>query len=66
MEFTVYMIHALADKWGRPCGFVYNTLNDSGILDDYIVQFYDVLHTLGEQYLVDDVTGFVKDRGYQI
>ena len=66
MEFTVFMIHALADRWERPYRFVYKTLNDSGILDDYIVQFYDVLHTLGEQYLVDDITGFVKDRGYQI
>ena len=66
MEFAVFMIHALADEWGKPYGFVYKILNDSGILDDYIVQFYDVLHTLGEQYLVDDVTGFVKDRGYQI
>ena len=66
MEFAVFIIHALADSWGKPCSFVYKILNDSGVLDDYIVQFYDVLHTLGKQYLVDDITGFVKDRGYQI
>ena len=66
MEFAVFMIHALADEWGKPYGFVYKILNESGILDDYIVQFYDVLHTLGKQYLVEDITGFVKDRGYQI
>lgn len=66
MEFAIFMIHALADEWGKPCGDVYNTLNTSGVLDDYIVRFYDVLHTLGVKYLVDDVTGFVEDRGYQI
>lgn len=66
MEFTVFLIHVLADNWGRPYRYVYKTLNESGILDDYIVQFYDVLHTLGEAYLVDDITGFVKDRGYQV
>ena len=46
MEFAVFMIHALADEWGKPYGFVYKILNDSGILDDYIVQFYDVFYQL--------------------
>lgn len=66
MEFAVFMIHILADNWKRPYDYVYKILNESGILDDYIVKFYDVLHTLGEQYLIEDVTGFVQDRGYQI
>ena len=66
MKFTVFMIHALSKSWGRPYRFVYKILNDTGILDDYIVQHYGVLHTQGEQYLVEDVTGFVKDRGYQV
>ena len=66
MKFAVFMIHALANSWKKPYRFVYRTLAESGILDDYIVQHYGVLHTQGEQYLVEDVTGFVKDRGYQV
>ena len=63
LEFTVFLIHALADNWGSSYRYVYQVLNDSGVLDSYIVPFYDVLHTQGKQYLVEDITGFVKEKG---
>lgn len=66
LKFVIFVIHALADTWHRPSKYVYSVLNESGILDDYIIKFYDVLHTLGEKYLVEDITGFVKDRGYKV
>ena len=40
--------------------------NESGILDGYILPCYDVLHTQGRQYLVEDITEFVKEKGVQI
>ncbi len=66
LEFAVFLIHALADDWGKPYGYVYQVLDKSGILDDYIVPFYDVLHTQGKQYLVEDITDFVKEKGVQV
>ncbi len=66
LEFTIFLIHALADDWGRSYRSVYQVLNETGILDDYILPFYDVLHTQGKQYLVEDITGFVRDRGIQV
>ena len=66
LEFTVFLIHALADDWGRSCSRVYHVLNESGILDDYIVPFYDVLHTQGQQYLVEDITDFAREKGVPI
>ena len=66
LGFTVFLIHSLADDWGRSCSRVYQVLNESGILDDYIVPFYDVLHTQGQQYLVEDITSFAKERGVHI
>ena len=66
LESTIFMIHALADSWGKSYRQVYQILNDTGILDSYILPYYDVLHTQGEQYLVDDITGFVKDKGVKI
>lgn len=66
MEFVVFVIHILAEAWGKSCVQVYQLLNESGILDDYVINFYDVLHTLGKQYLIDDITGFVRDKGYMI
>ena len=66
LEFAVFLIHALADSWDRPYRRVYQVLNETGILDDYILPFYDVLHTQGKQYLVADITGFVRDKGVQV
>ena len=66
LEFTVFLIHALADDWKKPYRMVYQVLNESGILDDYIVPCYDVLHTQGKQYLVEDITEFVKEKGVAI
>ena len=66
MEFTVFLIHALAVEWKRPCWTVYQLLNETGILDSYIVPYYDVLHTQGEKYLVEDITEFVKEKGASI
>ena len=66
LEFVVFLIHALGDDWKRSYSHVYQILNDTGILDDYILPFYDVLHTQGKQYLIEDITGFVRDRGAQI
>ena len=63
LGFAVFLIHALAEAWRRPCAWVYQSLNDSGLLDDYILAFYDVLHTQGKEYLVEDITGFARDRG---
>ena len=38
---------------------MYEIVNKTGILDNYIIRCYDVLHTMGEQYLVNDITDFV-------
>lgn len=45
---------------------VYAILNRSRVLDDYLIAHYDVLHTLGKEYLVEDVTGCVRDWGGEI
>lgn len=66
LEFTVFLIHALADAWNRSCKYVYQILDSTGILDSYILPCYDVLHTQGRQYLVDDITDFVREKGVQI
>ena len=45
---------------------IYEILNNTGILDDYIIKCYDVLHTLGEEYLVEDITSFFTERGIKL
>jgi len=45
---------------------VYNILNRTHISDDYIFVCYDTLHTLGTEYLVEDITEFVKEKGVAV
>ena len=66
LKFIVFLLHILADAWNKMPSDVYAVLKDSGVLDGYIVPSYDVLHTLGSRYLVQDITGCVCDWGYGI
>ena len=66
LVFVVFMIHALSEAWHMSPQKVYSILNKSKVLDNYLILHYDVLHTLGKEYLVDDVTGCVKDWGFEI
>lgn len=66
LSFSIYMIYSLADKWQKPPSAVYKILNATGILDDYIIACYDTLHTQGKEYLVEDITEYVKEKGVSI
>ncbi|MDR3224951.1 MAG: DUF3791 domain-containing protein [Clostridiales Family XIII bacterium] len=41
-------------------------LLETDILDGYILKCYDTLHTLGAEYLVDDLTEFTRERGVAV
>ena len=66
LKFSIYIINQIAQALKKPTGVVYKFLTDSGVLDDYILGCYDSLHTLGREYLIDDVTGLLHDRGVSI
>ena len=63
IDFSMFLMYRLAESWGEPVFRVYRRLEAAGALRNYIIPFYDVLHTLGEEYLVDDVTEYVRERG---
>jgi len=66
LKFSVYIINQIAQAYKKPTGVIYRFLSESGILDEYIIGCYDSLHTLGREYLIDDVTGLLYDRGVSI
>ena len=66
LTFIVFLLHILSEAWHKQPSGVYAILKDSGVLDGYILPCYDVLHTLGARYLVNDITGCVRDWGYEI
>lgn len=66
MQFSVFLIHQLAQSWHKTPVEVFNTLSQTKILDDYIIKHYDVLHTQGEKALVEDITDFVREKGIAV
>ena len=64
LEFAVYCIENVAAALGKPSGDVYRALSgDGGILYQYIVPSYDVLHTFGKEYLMEDLTEYMREKG---
>jgi hypothetical protein len=62
--FAVFCIEALADELHMTGDKVYTILtDDSDILDTYIIPHYDVLHTQGRPWLMQDLTDLMKKKG---
>ena len=66
LKFSVFIINQISQVVKKPTAVVYKLLAQSGVLDDYIINCYDSLHTLGREYLVDDIIGLLQDRGVTI
>jgi hypothetical protein len=66
LDFAVFLIHRLAQQWHMSVPQTYMLVDSSGILDEYIIECYDTLHTLGSEYLVDDITEFARERGVAV
>lgn len=63
IDFVTYCIGNLSRRLGLTQRDVYERLNSSGILEGYIVACYDVLHTFGKEYLMQDLTDYMKEKG---
>ena len=65
-SFVIYMLHACADKWQKLPSEVYRMLQSTGCIESYLVPNYDILHTQGSGYLVDDIQKYLAVRGVSI
>lgn len=63
VDFVTYCIGNLSRRLGLNAQDVYHRLADSGILMGYIVPSYDVLHTFGKEYLMEDLTDYMREKG---
>lgn len=63
IDFVTYCIGNLSHRLGLNARDVYQRLKTSGILTDYIIPSYDVLHTFSKEYLMEDLVDFMKEKG---
>ncbi|MBQ8601103.1 MAG: DUF3791 domain-containing protein [Bacteroides sp.] len=63
LEFVTFCIGKLSALLNLPQQEIYKRLKRSGILYDYIVPSYDVLHTFSSRYLMEDLTEYMREKG---
>lgn len=66
VEFAVFCIESIADRTGADASQVYEALKKSLIMDSYILPNYEVLHTQGKEYIVDDILEVMKEKGVNL
>lgn len=63
LEFVTFCISKLSILLKLPQEEIYSRLEKFGILYDYIIPSYDVLHTFSERYLMLDLAEYMKEKG---
>ena len=66
-NFSAFCIENIALKLGKNAEEVYQALTEkSNILNSYIIPEYEVLHTQGKDYIVNDIISLMQERGIKV
>ena len=66
LAFVVFVLHVLAAAWDKSPSEVYAICKDSAAVDGYLIPHYDVLHSLGANAIIEDLTEYVRERGARL
>ena len=62
--FAVFCIENIAERLDIGGDDAYQLLAvQSTVLDEYIIPYYDALHTQGKEYIVNDILALMKKEG---
>lgn len=67
LEFAVFCIENVAAELNVTAERIYKAVAEkSDILNGYIVPGYEVLHSQGRDYIVNDIIEVIRERGVKI
>lgn len=66
LVFITFLLYQLSEAWNMSPSKVYKKLIAADVIDGYILPCYDTLHTLGNKYLVEDITEIMQERGVAV
>lgn len=67
LEFAVFCIENIAAELNVNAERVYKAVAEkSDILNGYIIPGYEVLHSQGRDYIVNDIIEVIKERGVKV
>jgi hypothetical protein len=61
MEFTVFCLESYKQAHRLTGKESFNVFNEYKVFD-YIKSFYDVMHSTGQDYIVEDIDAYIKSR----
>ncbi|MDR2739909.1 MAG: DUF3791 domain-containing protein [Treponema sp.] len=65
--FVIFCIESVAEAAGLKGNEVYKIMvEQTDILDDYIIPCYDALHTQGQEYIVRELIEVIRKKGGKI
>lgn len=67
LEFAVFCVENVAARLGVKAELVYKAFTEkSDILHGYIVPEYEILHTQGKEYIVNDLLELMQEKGVTV
>ena len=63
LYFVIFCVGSVADALKMNARDVYQSMTKGGIISDYIVPCYDVLHTFSREYIVEDLVDLMTKKG---
>lgn len=66
MDFVVYCVENLANYINEDSVKTFDILDDNNLIEDYIVKFYDILHTQGKDWIIEELVEQLEERGIKI
>lgn len=67
LYFSIYCITALSRNLNMSQSDVYKLLTEkTKILEEYIIKYYDTLHTQGEDYIIYEIVNLLKNKGIKL
>ena len=61
--FVVWILNKAALAWGKTASEVYRILQGANIVEDYLMGFYDTVHSMGETAILDDLEQLLAQKG---
>lgn len=62
LAFAASCVEGLARRLALPYTEVYERMSRMGVIANYILPFYDTLHTESREYLLDDILEYMKNK----
>ena len=67
LEFVIFCVESVAARLGTDGESVYRALAEkSDLLRRYIVPSFEILHTQGKEYIVDDILAVMREEGVEV